>query len=561
MSLDDFLRQLHVETEEARPADWEVNWADAPLPFKLYRGLPTVTLCSEVPLTLEGQKAPVKPDTRSVGHFLWYVFGLTQWCQAIPALDSEEQKEAFFQLRRRFVPSGGACYPSELYLYLKLEDLPAGIYHYDVAHHRLVQLREGLFDSYLDRALGHRCPISDCFGVALVSTFYWKNFFKYSNFAYRLQGLDAGVLIGHLLKVAEQVGFSSAILFQYLDRAVSHLLGINEQEESAYALLPLSLEPINLSLDNDGGEVRMETAMELCRELPLLCHDHYMRSRHIKDYSMLTRMNEVSRQESWPSFRLMKPGEGEQRQGITASQMSGEAFTLKESNEWNNGGNHELNIEGNGQGEIIALPAVKRLSYDLASACCHRSSPDLDFVLSRINQVQLAALLQEATAAFGFQSDLERGQGRPSPRLSLYGCLYGIEGIPNGAYQYDEAAHSLKLIRPGDHRLWLQHGMSLHNVNLCQVPLCLHVVGDKNHLRTVWGYRGYRIQQMEAGMLVQHLLLAASAIGWGGHPLLGYDVNLADEIYGLAPQGETCLIQVPIGPYRPRLRLTGGLHS
>ena len=30
---------------------------------------------------------------------------------------------------------------------------------------------------------------------------------------------------------------------------------------------------------------------------------------------------------------------------------------------------------------------------------------------------------------------------------------------------------------------------------------------------------------MEAGMLVQRLLLAASAIGMGGHPLLGYDAE------------------------------------
>jgi hypothetical protein len=36
---------------------------------------------------------------------------------------------------RRFVPSGEALYPSELYIYLKTEDLPSGVYHYDVAHH------------------------------------------------------------------------------------------------------------------------------------------------------------------------------------------------------------------------------------------------------------------------------------------------------------------------------------------------------------------------------------------------------------------------------------------
>ena len=130
------------------------------------------------------------------------------------------------QSKRRFVPSGGALYPNELYVYLKIEDLPAGVYHYDVAHHRLVLLREGNFDSYIARALGNRCDISACFGTVFVSTMFWKNFFKYNNFAYRLQGLDAGVLIGQLLEVAKRFGFASGVYFQFLDRAINHLLGL-----------------------------------------------------------------------------------------------------------------------------------------------------------------------------------------------------------------------------------------------------------------------------------------------------------------------------------------------
>jgi nitroreductase len=103
--------------------------------------------------------------------------------------------------------------------------------------------------------------------------------------------------------------------------------------------------------------------------------------------------------------------------------------------------------------------------------------------------------------------------------------------------------------------------MSLDNVNLLQIPLCLHVAGDRESFRTALGYRGYRIQQMEAGMLVQRLLLAASALGMGGHPLLGFDANLSDEIYKMEPLGKTSLIQIPIGPYRHRPWLKGSLHS
>jgi SagB-type dehydrogenase family enzyme len=525
MSLEAFLHNLHFETDKARPPDLKVDWEDAPLPYKLYRGLPVVPLSPEVPLTLEGREAPAKPDLRGIGHFLWYVFGLTQVCQSVFASDSTEQAVGLVPSYRRFVPSGGALYPNELYVYLKIEDLPAGVYHYDAAHHRLVLLRAGDFDSYLARALGSRCDVSACFGAVFVSTLFWKNFFKYNNFAYRLQGLDAGVLIGQLLEVAKRFGFASPVYFQFLDRAVNRLLGLSEQEESVYAVIPLSVEPAAAWFASGNDRDGSVSAAELCRELTAVQHDHYVRSRRVAEYPMLVEMNEASMLESPRSFRQIR--------------------------------GKNVNCEG----EAVALPHVKRLSYDLASICRKRYSPETDFVLAKVSQPQLAALLQEATASFSYRNDLDGAHEKPESRVSLYGCLYSVEGIPDGAYRYDSAAHALRRIRLGDHRFWLQQGMSLNNINMFQVPLCLHVAGDKDHLITALGYRGYRIQQMEAGMLVQRLLLAASAIGMGGRPLLGFDANSCDEIYKMALQGKTSLIQIPVGPHRHRPRLEGSLHG
>lgn len=103
--------------------------------------------------------------------------------------------------------------------------------------------------------------------------------------------------------------------------------------------------------------------------------------------------------------------------------------------------------------------------------------------------------------------------------------------------------------------------MTMDNVNLFQVPLCLHVIGNKDYLKNDLGYRGYRIQQMEAGMLVQKLVLAASAMDMGGHPLLGFDANLCDKLYETDTKRKTTLIQIPVGPYRHRTWLKGYLHS
>ncbi|GAA0337402.1 SagB family peptide dehydrogenase [Bacillus carboniphilus] len=518
MELETFLHNLHFDIDKVSPPDWEVNWEDAPLPYKLYRGLPVFPLSLEVPLTLEECDVPKQPTLQRISHFLWYTFGQTQISQS-PS--SPNQESELIQSYRRYAPSGGALYPSELYVYLKLEELPVGVYHYDVAHHRLVCLREGNFDSYIARALGHRCDLSACFGTVFVSTMFWKNFFKYNNFSYRLQGLDTGVVTGQLLEVAKRFGFDSSVYFQYLDRAVNHLLGLNDEEESVYAVIPLTVEPMIWSMGRKG--VISDT--ELCHELEPIQNHHYVQSQRTKPFPMIKKMNEASMLKSTQSFGHIKA-----RESV------------------------------NGESRVVPLPRMERLSYDLASVCKKRFSPDMDFRIGKVSKEQLATLLQEATSANLYRNDLDEANQKQESRVSLYVCLNNVEGIPDGAYHYDSAAHALREIELGDHRLLLQAGLSAENVNLYQVPFCFHVIGDKNHLAPDLKFRGYRIQQMEAGMLVQRLLLVASALELGGHPLLGFDAKLCDELYKLETQGKTSLIQIPIGPYQPRAWLKGSLR-
>lgn len=521
MILDEFLHNLHFDIDKASIPNWEVDWEDCPLAYKLYYDLPEILLSLDIPLTLEGQEVPDRPDLRKIGQFLWCVYGMTQFSQSVFPMDSSENQLEIMHSFRRFAPSGGALYPNELYVYLKIDDLPEGIYHFDVSHHRLVLLREGNFDDYLNRALGYRCDLTSCFGTVIISTMFWKNFFKYNNFSYRLQGLDAGVLMGQLLEVAKRFGFATGVYYQYLDRAINHFLGFTEQEESIYAVIPLTVEPTIWSGNRHGENV---SASDLLREIPSIQPKHYVRSKNIKEFPMLLKMNEASRLDS-TSFRW-----------IEKKKMR--------------------NVEG----KVYPLPLVNRLSYDFMSTCRKRFSPDMDFILGKVSLQQLALLLNEATTSFHYRNDLKEAH-LDVQRVSIFVCLYNIEGIPNGAFFYDNSEHALRMINPGDHRLQLQSGMPLGNVNLLQVPITLHVVGDKDYNKDSLGYRGYRIQQMEAGMLVQRLLLAASALEMGSHPLLGFDVNLSDQIYNLDSLGKTSLIQIPIGPNRQRPWLMGRLHT
>ncbi|MEH7109136.1 SagB family peptide dehydrogenase [Bacillus sp. JJ1764] len=527
MELDTFLYNLHFDTNKLLPSEWQPDWADAPLPYKLYRGLPEIPLTADVPLTLKGREANSNPSLEEFGHYLWYVYGLTRYSQAAFIEGTEEKATvSYAQLFRRFVPSGGALYPNELYIYLKLKDVPEGVYHYDVAHHRLLLLREGNYDSYLFRSLGNRYNLSDCFGIVFVSTVFWKNFYKYNNFSYRLQGLDAGVLIGQSVEVADRMGFSTRVCYQFLDRSINHLLGLSEQDESVYAVIPLSIHAttVNSGQFEEGENI---SATELSREVPLLKHVTYNRSKRVIDYPVLKVMNKASMVETTHSFENIKNDA------------------------------HPSNSLGT---ELIMLPYTEPISYDLASVCRERHSPDIDFMIGKINQTEIASLLKE-TISFSYQNDLGNKYNNAASSLELFGTFYNVEGVQDGAYAYDKSAHALRRISKGDFREYMQNGLITPNVNLYQVPLCLHFVGDKDHLKKELGYRGYRIQQMEAGILLQRLLLTACALEMGGHPLLGFDSNQSDELYGVNSKGKTSLIQIPVGPYRPRVWLKGSLNS
>lgn len=525
MNLDTFLYHLHFETDKLFPEDWQVDWGNAPLSYKLYRGLTEIPLSAEVPLSLMGRVAPIKSNLEDVGHYLWYIYGFTQYSQTAFFNGFTEHDVSVVPSLRRFVPSGGAMYPNELYVYLKLDDIPKGIYHYSVAHHRLVLLREGNYDSYLTRSLGNSCNVSDCFGTLFISTVFWKNFYKYNNFSYRLQGLDTGVLIGQSLEVADRLGLSTKVCYQFLDRPINHLLGLSEQDESVYAVIPLSNHSaLNFS---DSHELESVSASALCRELPVLNHETFQRSKRIVDYPMLRKVNEASMLESTDFFVKL---EKHHRMSVSSSM------------------------------ETVMLPFTEPISYDLATVCRKRHSPDADFLIGKVSQAQIATLLKE-TIFFSYQNDLDRADGNIESRLALVSCIYHVEDVPNGAYSFDKGANALRRISSGDYREYLQNGLTMDNVNLFQVPLCFHIVGDKDHLFKTLGYRGYRIQQMEAGILVQRLLLAANALDMGGHPLLGFDAKSCDELYQIEAKGKTSLIQIPVGPYRPRAWLKGSLHS
>src|SRR6185503_1755400 len=242
----------YVEFAESLPIPGAVDWGDAPGVFKLYRGRPRLSLSDAT------DEAPVESDHGStswtggltrpqLGQLLSDAYGLTrQRWTAVNALRRvigtrgaalTGGRADLDTSTLRPVASGGARFPAELYLVAGADtSVPAGVYHYDVAHHALVTLRDGDCTPMLAACLGAADAPRPALTI-LLSIFFWKNAFKYGELCYRLCSLDAGALLGQVLAAGRHA--QPAVRYQFLDRPLDELLELDPAQESVYAAISI----------------------------------------------------------------------------------------------------------------------------------------------------------------------------------------------------------------------------------------------------------------------------------------------------------------------------------
>jgi SagB-type dehydrogenase family enzyme len=132
----------------------------------------------------------------------------------------------------------------------------------------------------------------------------------------------------------------------------------------------------------------------------------------------------------------------------------------------------------------------------------------------------------------------------------LYCVVNRVQNIPAGIYWYHPQKHVLQVVRAGEVGRALQTAQRGIMHNLSTVSACLFPVANYKRGFAVYGDRWYRMQNMEAGIMVQRIYLAAAAHRLGCRATLGYQVPKMDELLCLT-EGNTSLIEVMIGPAQP----------
>ena len=472
--------------------DWEIK----PLPFKIYPALEAVALPTDLPALAIDTFTALAPAALS---------------RPAPGLDLERLAGALFfsagvtrvktypgggRVHFRAAASTGALYQTEVYVMAGAVDgLDAGVYHFNPGDFRLRRLRAGDFRGALAVAAADDAIASQPASIVL-SAVYWRNTWKYQARGYRHLFWDAGTLLAQLLAAARGLDLPARLVTGFVDAHIGALLGLDPQREGALVIAPL------------GAPGRMAGAPPVVT--PLSSEVVPLSAREV-DYPLL-------------------------RQAYADSSLDQEA----EVAEWRERGLGDIPAEIGSRATPIQLPAARpEAGRTLAETIVRRGSTR-EFSGDAIDVEAFASALYHATR--GYPADVPPGV------VDLYVNVHAVSGLDPGAYAYDRAAHALRLLRAGDIRA--------DSTFLClEQPLggtssaTVFFLADLGRLLERWGNRGYRLANLEAGLIGGRLYLGAYGQRFGASGLTFYDRAVV-EFFSPDAAGKDALFVTALGRSR-----------
>ena len=229
--------QYHAQTsyDRHKMGGHDLDWQNRPVVFKEYPGIDPVQLPVDTP-AVEGKLSSIlkepKADTlsRSLGiGDLSLILRLTHTLTAKAAYSGEE----FFY---RSAASAGALYPTEIYVAtLGIDGLDNGLYHFGIHRHALTPLRIGDLSEYIAGLMipsPEKAPVIAFFFTAI----FFRSAWKYRDRSYRYHLLDTRHILENMTVAARALRLPVHLSYDFDDRSVNPLLGVNETKEACLAM-------------------------------------------------------------------------------------------------------------------------------------------------------------------------------------------------------------------------------------------------------------------------------------------------------------------------------------
>lgn len=467
-------REFHAYTKHSslsvRQNPHWLDWDNQPHPYKIYPDAPEVNLPRDFdPPAADTFEAisGIAPhggrlDLPKLARILYFTYGITR-----------TKVYGDRQIEFRACAGAGALYPTELYVVARhVEGVTPGLYHFNPGDFKLRRLREGDFGKPLVTATGGEPAVVDAPAIIVETAIFWRSTWKYQDRAYRYVYWDAGMVTANLLAVATSEGLGARVITAFLDQAVDRLLGIDGEREGTLCLVAI------------GGDAPSPADRGDLTPLP---HHATPLSAEEVDYPALRRVHRAC--------FLEEDKEVQSLRGAAAAAgtppAKGRLFTLR--------------IPSSLHGPPLGPTIIKRGSTR-------------KFGRVGIEFNAFSVILDRASR--GVPMDVLAREGDST--LDLYVIVNDVEELPPGAYYYRRGEDTLELLKEGEFRADAGH-LGLGQPLPGDAAACVFFLADLERVLSRLGNRGYRVAQLEAGIMGGKMYLAAFAQDIGATGLTFYD--------------------------------------
>jgi SagB-type dehydrogenase family enzyme len=459
---------LMGEPPNLGPAIGEQDPALEPLPYKIYTSLAPIPLPREPLVTsmtaldalastgdLPGDRAI--PDLASLARIcLWSNGLLKRW-------SSPWGREIEF----RSAGCTGARYHLELYVVCgELPGLEAGVYQYAANDHSLRRLRSGDFRAHVVEATGNEPAVAQAPVIAICTSTFWRNAWRYQERAYRHVYWDTGTLFANVLTVAASESLPAKVVLGYDDRRVNALLDVDGEREAAVALVAIGRTGDQLPAAPAFAPLNLPTQQISPREIdfPLTREMHHASSLDAA---------EVNDWRSQPLHRTPPP-------------PSGPTTPLR-----------PIAPDAVPQESIVDVIQRRRSNRHYAAEAPIPFSLFSTVVDRATRGTAIDALDPTAPALF-----------------DPYLIVNNVEGLTPGAYVFHRNHGAVELLAEGDRRTGAAR-IACGQDYAADAHVNAYAMTDLRLVLERYGNRGYRLAQLEAALFAGRLQLAAHALRLG----------------------------------------------
>ncbi|HZD34761.1 MAG TPA: SagB/ThcOx family dehydrogenase [Nitrososphaeraceae archaeon] len=440
----------------------------------------------------------------------------------------------------RAASATGALYPIELYIVCGdiCPDLAAGVYHYGPADFSLTKLRSGDYRHVLaSTALAKReydtiltSPLSIIF-----SSFAWRNAWKYQARSYRHWFWDCGVIVANLLATATSMRLPAKLIVGYVDDIVDRLLRLEAQKESSIVIAPLGIGYCPKSDPKTHNNIQNEIA-----ELP------------IPKIVPLSRGGEIDYPDIWKVHQNSKLLDRQDVEAWIDIQTSSDLSDQYEQDNPYTGPNSKQHL-GQHNRDFETEPILDRKNISLA-ATLPPSTTIGEVILRRgstrrfdkhasISLSTLYSILDSSTQ--GVPMDVFSSTEAISSVIDTYFISNSVTSLESGAYFYNRKLKAFDLLKRNASRQisgYLCLGQSLFS----DASAVIFLMADLHKVLDELGNRGYRVAQLEAGIVAGKIYLSSYAQSVGASGTTFFD-DAVTEFFAPHAANKSTMIAMGVG--------------